>query len=141
MILGWLRKFIPEKAKYFGIKIFHFAIIDNHLHLLVQAKDRDALSGFLRVLSGVIARKVLGIEKGEKAASRMWEARPYSRVLAWGREFKNVLHYIERNVLEAARKISYALRNSPLSGEVRQEIERSLLLAGVSNSGQLVLRI
>ena len=71
-VLGWLRKFIPDKAKYFGITLFHFAIIDNHLHLLIQAKERDALSGFLRVLSGVIARKVLGIEKGRKAAGRMW---------------------------------------------------------------------
>ncbi len=67
--------------------------------------------------------------------------RPYSRVITWGREFKNVLNYIERNVLEAAKKVSYTLRSNSPSDGVLLEIERSLLLARVSNSRQLVLRI
>ena len=133
-MLKWLSAFIPEKARGFRIRLFHFAIVNNHLHLLILAPDRRALTGFLRVVTGVIARKALGAERGRKQNQKMWVSRPYSRVLSWGREFTNVLKYIERNVLEAMGRISYVARDRRLDDLVKRRIDLSL-------TPQLTLRI
>ena len=133
-MLRWLSSFIPEKANYFGIRLVHFAVVNNHLHFLILARDRSALNGFLRVVAGVTARKALLAEKGKGKNRKMWESRPYSRVLLWGREYRNVLHYIERNVLEALGAIRYVARDQKLDVEMKKQIAFSLL-------PQLTLRI
>lgn len=125
-MLKWLSDFIPAKADHFGIRLFRFAIERNHLHLLIQATDRRGLNGFLRVVTGVIARKALDAEKGKSKNQQMWEKRPYSRVLSWRREFENVLNYIERNVLEAKGCIPYIDRGKKLTIEMKEHIAFSL---------------
>ena len=101
---------------------------------MIQANDRRALNDFLRVLTGVIARKALDAEKGRRKNQKMWEKRPYSRVLSWGREFKNVMNYIERNVLEAMGRIPYIARNQPLDFRTKSRIAFAL-------TPQLALRV
>lgn len=133
-MLSWLSAFIPAKSKHFGIRLYHFAIVNIHLHLLIRAYDRETLSSFLRVITGVVARKALGAEKGKRKGLKMWEKRPYSRVLSWYREFKNVLAYIERNAQEAIGKIPYIARNQKLDPETKRRITFDL-------SPQLILRI
>ena len=121
-MLAWLSIFIPEKATYFGIRLFHFAVMRNHLHMLILAEDRKALSNFLRVVTGVSARRALGAEKGRGKRQKMWDARPYSRVLSWGREFENVLAYIERNILEALRRIRFVARDQSVDVSTKRYI-------------------
>lgn len=133
MILAWLRTFLPAKARYFGVRIFHYAILGNHLHLLIQVKQRTALTGFLRVISGVIARKAMGAEKGAAKGGHFWEGRPYSRVITWGREFRNVLAYVERNALEGAKKISYVARDRALTLGLKRVIREHLELGNFEN--------
>ncbi len=141
-ILRWLKTFRPAKAAYFGIRLHHYAILNGHLHFLLQAGHREALSGFLRVISGVIARRVLGAEKGRPKGARMWEGRPYSRVLTWGREFKNVLAYIQRNALEGAKRISYVARDRNMVPELQRLVTETLLLNDFDKlSRQQVLQI
>ncbi len=141
-ILQWLKTFIPAKGAYFGIRIYHWAILNGHLHLLLQARDKTALSGFLRVISGVIARRILGAEKGNPKGTKLWESRPYSRVLTWGREFKNVLAYIERNALEGAQQITYVARELQLLAPLKRRIAENLVLSDferLSRQGELQL--
>lgn len=127
--LRWLQAFLPEKCRRYEVKLFHYSIQGNHLHLLIQCGDRKSLSKLLRVVSGVVARKVLGAEKGRGKDVGFWGARPYSRVLTWGREFRNVLSYIERNGLEALGKISYVKRTAKLVAPLRAHIQESLILS------------
>ena len=97
-------------------------------------KNNPNFVGTVQVLTGVTARKALCAEKGRKASHKMWERRPYSRVLSWGREFKNVLTYIERNVLEAMGRISYVARDRKVDYETKRQIAFNL-------TPQLTLRI
>jgi hypothetical protein len=68
------------------------------------------LRGFLRAVCGLIARKVTGRERGLpsnalKSAgsdeSGFWDARPFSRVVAWGKDFAGLKNYLHMNRLEA----------------------------------------
>ena len=51
-----LRKY----ANRFHIRVYHRAIAQNHLHLVVLAKSAIELSHFLRAVSGVIAQSFTG---------------------------------------------------------------------------------
>lgn len=127
-IRGWLRQYVPKLARYFGIRLYHFSNNGNHLHLVLMARSQAALSGFLRALSGVIPRRVLVVEKGRARGVRFWTARPYSRILGWGREFRNVLLYVQRNVLESSGMLRYQPRDLNLQQRERIFIERTFLL-------------
>lgn len=95
---------VRTQAKKFGVEIFRYANVGNHLHMLVQASYRRGFISFLRSISGIIARIALGAEKGMaklKEAAQFWDQRPWTRVLLTWTEFKNVKKYVEQNFNEA----------------------------------------
>ena len=47
-----------------GVRVYRFANSGNHLHILLRARSRQAFQRYLRALSGLIARMVLGAERG-----------------------------------------------------------------------------
>jgi REP element-mobilizing transposase RayT len=116
-------RIVMAQAKRCGIKIHKWVNAGNHLHLLVQVPHRSRLNAFLRAVSGLVARVVLKAEKGRaffgfeearKAAreessrseteartpARFWDFRPFSRVVSWGRDFKQVQNYLQLNSVE-----------------------------------------
>ncbi len=91
-------------AKRSGIKIYDFANVGSHLHLLVRARRRAAFQSFLRSFAGIVARKVTGARRGRPLqGGAFWSALAWSRVVAWGRDYWGVRHYIFRNHLEATQ--------------------------------------
>jgi len=93
-----------------GVKIYRYANSGNHLHLVIRARSRRSLSNFLRAVSGIIARLTLGAERGKARGLKFWDARPFSRILEWGREYQNVSNYLLQNTLEALGFIPYQAR-------------------------------
>ena len=114
-VKAWLLSYIPSLAHREGICIYHFVIQSDHLHFVLKARSKQSVSIFLRVLAGVTARRVLCAERGRMSQASMWLRRPYSRVLSWGREFHNALHYVQRNVLEGTKVLKYESRSRPFS--------------------------
>ena len=47
------------------------------------------LIGFLRSIAGLIPRAVLGSGKGLPIKLKFWDQRLFSRVVKWGRDYKN----------------------------------------------------
>jgi REP element-mobilizing transposase RayT len=120
LILGLIKK----NAYRFQVKVFEYAIQGNHLHLLVKSQTREGLQNFFRVVAGHSAQKILQIyplklqaggapdeKKGcSKNRRKFWSFLLYSRVVSWGREFKTVVQYIQRNTLELFNLIAYQPR-------------------------------
>ena len=128
-IKTWLDSYLPSTARQNGIRLFHFAVVDNHLHLALLAPSRSALNAFFRSITGVIARRVLRAQKGQAKGVKFWDGRPYSRILTWGRELQNVIAYIERNSLEASGQITYVKRDRKMLPGLKRAIEENLVLA------------
>lgn len=121
-----ISKVLHKSSKRFGVNIYQRAICGNHIHLLVQGTNRISLQNFFRVVAGHIAQKILErhpILESERLKTsdagnapllkyqrKFWNALLYSRLVAWGRDFTNVVNYIERNVLEALGMIPYVRR-------------------------------
>ena len=78
----------------FGFRLVHYAVLNDHLHLLVEALDRTALS---RGLQGLLIRIA-------KAMNRLWSRR--------GSVFADRYHdRILRSPLEVRRALAYVLDN------------------------------
>lgn len=78
----------------FGFRLNHFSIQSNHLHLVVEAKDRRALS---RGMQGLLIRVA-------KALNRLWDRRGsvfadryHDRILRTPREVRQALAYVLNN--------------------------------------------
>lgn len=121
-------RIIKKNSLRFQIKIYEYAIQGNHIHLLVKAKSREGLQNFFRVIAGHVAQRILkdfplkmvcsnttggapettsGCEKNQR---KFWSYLLYSRIVSWGKDFKNVVSYIQKNTLELLQVIAYEPR-------------------------------
>ncbi len=91
---------IKKTAETYGIKVYRFVNVGNHLHLIIQTRKKTQLQAFLRVASGQIAMLITKARKGS-AVGRFWDKLAYSRVISWGREFEALLKYLVANLFEA----------------------------------------
>ncbi len=116
---------IKRSSSKFQVKVYEQAIQGNHIHLLVKAQNREGLQNFFRVIAGHIAQRILkecplkeapggaplkstGCQKNQR---KFWSYLLYSRIVSWGREFKLVVAYIQRNTLELLHAIAYQPRH------------------------------
>ncbi len=105
---------VRKQAQKFGVKIYEFVNVGNHLHLVIRVGHRQLYSHFIRSITGLIARHVMGAERGSAgqalaksddmsskgSASRskkFWEARPFTRLIAWGKDYLYVKKYMDKN--------------------------------------------
>lgn len=98
-------------AKKHGVRLYYYANVGNHLHLLVKTPTRTAFKNFLRELTGAIAVIVTGAKKGnglerKKGLRGFWDYLPYTRIVSWGRDFENLKLYFVKNLFEAAGLLS-----------------------------------
>jgi REP element-mobilizing transposase RayT len=97
-----VEEIVRGAARLFSVKIERFVNVGNHLHILIKAPNRPAQANFLRTISGRIVRQVMGVEKGSPGRfEKFWDSKPFTRLLAWGRAFRAVTHYLSLNSLEA----------------------------------------
>ena len=115
-----VKDLVHRLARQKGVRVYRFANSGNHLHLLIRARSGVAYKAYVRAFSGLIARLILGAERGRAKKLHFWDARPFSRIVEWGREYSTVCEYVGQNTLEALgfatfRKSSSANRYKPAS--------------------------
>jgi REP element-mobilizing transposase RayT len=118
-----INKIIGKAKRRFCVRVYEQAICGNHIHLLVRGRSQVGLQNFFRVVAGHIAQKILeqfpllASEQKKRGNAleyqrKFWGALIYSRRVRWGRDFKNVMNYIEMNTLEAIGWIPYQKRKT-----------------------------
>jgi REP element-mobilizing transposase RayT len=101
---------VHNLGKECGVKVYRFANSGNHLHFIVLPSSREAFKKYVRAITGIIARLTLGVERGSAKGIKFWDAKPYTRIVEWGREFKSVCDYVLQNTLEAIGFLPYRPR-------------------------------
>lgn len=90
-------------AKRHGVRVHRFANVGNHLHLLLECRQKTGFVSFLRTLSGSIARFIKIEERSEPKSLALWLQRPWTRILsARGRGFLKAWQYVDLNDLEGS---------------------------------------
>jgi REP element-mobilizing transposase RayT len=107
-----LHAIIRAQAKRFGIRVIELSIVDNHFHVLARLKTRQQFLGFLRSVSGLIARALLGTERGSARGIKFWDARPFTRIVEMGRAYSGLRKYILSRAVSALGFLPYRPRKN-----------------------------
>jgi hypothetical protein len=146
-----IRNTLLKQGRRHGVKVYRVANAGNHLHLLVRFTKRRGLQNFLRGSCGLIARKVLGAERGRAKkwdtylapgkglqrstptkppkdkplipeGQQFWSQRPFTRIVSWGKDFNSVLAYVKLNSLEAMGFLSRKFTKALPSQAIRNRV-------------------
>ncbi len=82
-----------QRGHVFGI--CHFSVQSNHVHLLVEAKSREALS---RGVQGLAVRLARAVNRMLGRRGKVWSDRYHRHELATPREVRHALVYVLNNV-------------------------------------------
>ena len=93
-LLERVRRAITQGKTRFGARIVHYSVQRDHLHLIMEAHDRLALSRAMRGLGVRVARGLNGLLG---CAGRVIGDRYHARVLGTPREVRNALRYVLLN--------------------------------------------
>jgi REP element-mobilizing transposase RayT len=102
-----IHDFTHQLAEHWGVRIYRFANVGNHIHLLIKVPSRAVWRRFIKELSGGIAIIVTGARKGaglkKNADGRgFWDKLVFTRIVKFGRDFMGVKLYLAKNLFEAA---------------------------------------
>jgi REP element-mobilizing transposase RayT len=93
-VFGALREAIRLAQRGRVFRICHFSVQGNHVHLLVEAKSRDALA---RGVQGLAIRMARAINRPLRRSGKVWGDRYHRRDLATPREVRSALVYVLNN--------------------------------------------
>lgn len=92
-----------KRARFKRLKIIHYTLEYNHIHLLVEACDNKILHKGMQAL-GISLSKA--INRIKQLKGRVYKHRYHFRKLNSRSEVKNVLHYIFKNGMKHKRSVS-----------------------------------
>ena len=79
--------------------------------MIFMIPSREAYKAFIRTLTAAMVRAISKF--AGKALKGVFDLRPYTRILEWGRDYKNVLNYHDLNDLEARGYITRKKKATP----------------------------
>lgn len=97
---GQIHLTMLDTAEKFSIKILGYENVGNHLHLIIQGKSRRQIRAFLRVFPQKVMFLVTGAKKGN-AKGRFFDEIIYSRIVEWGKDYRNLVSYFGKNAIKA----------------------------------------
>jgi len=101
-----LRKaFVGANAKD-GFRLCEYSVQGNHIHLIVEAKDRTVLS---RAMQGLAIRIALGLNRLWERTGRVFADRYHDRILRTPREVRNALAYLLNNARRHRSGLKWAI--------------------------------
>ena len=93
-VLEVIRKTLAAHANRDDFRVTEFNVLGNHLHLVVEAAGKDALS---RGLQGLAVRLARATNKVIGRTGKLFAERYHARVLKTALEVRNVLRYVLLN--------------------------------------------
>ena len=94
----YIQSTIYKQADKAGVKIHTLSIQHDHIHHSLFVPDKKSYNQFIRSITGLFSRKF---------GRGLWKHRPYTRIVEWGRDAKNLENYIYKNELEIKGMIPY----------------------------------
>ena len=89
-----LRAAFAAGCDRFGFRLVHYAVLNDHLHLLVEAQDRTSLT---RGLQGLLIRVAKALNKLWQRHGKVFADRYHDRILKSPRDVRNCLVYVLAN--------------------------------------------
>jgi putative transposase len=104
------RAFEDAAAARDDFRVTHYSVQGNHMHLIVEADDRSALS---RGMQGLTIRVAKAINRLAKRSGKVFADRFWSRVLGSPREVRNAIKYVLGNTRVHAERMGIWITPPP----------------------------
>ena len=98
---------IEEAQERFGCRIIEFSVMSNHIHLVLEAPDKESLA---RAMKGLKVRIVRALNKLWKRTGSIFSDRYYASAVKTVRRAANTLRYVLNN---GRRHYAWMLQNVP----------------------------
>jgi REP element-mobilizing transposase RayT len=103
---GHIHRLVERLASRYGVRLYRYANVGNHIHLLIKVPSRGVWQRFLRELAGGIAIIVTGAKKGSSLTRNetgrgFWDHLAFTRIVRFGRDFRNMGRYLIKNLFES----------------------------------------
>jgi REP element-mobilizing transposase RayT len=85
----------------FGVPIYSFAIGHDHIHFITKIPSREAYVKFIRAVTGVL---------GKTLGAKLFASMAFTRIATWGRDYRQLLRYMQQNWDEACGRVAYKPR-------------------------------
>ena len=89
-----LRDAFSAGCERFGMRMTHYSVMSNHIHMIVEARDRDAVS---RGMKGLLVRIARALNRLWKRTGSVFADRYHDRVLHTARQVRRALAYVLNN--------------------------------------------
>jgi hypothetical protein len=109
-----------------NFRLIHFSVQSDHIHMIVEAQDKQALS---RGLRGLTTRTALACNRALHRRGRVWGDRYHARPLPTPREVRNGLAYVIGNFRKhrpADRSLIDPCSSAPWFDGFREQIPQPL---------------
>ncbi len=105
-------RILRKQAEKCGVRIYHLVNVGNHIHLVIRITRFHLYRKYIRSVTGLIARHVTQKQRGTATVAvkpsssanrkkKFWVARPFTRLINWGKDFKRVSQYMNKNHRQA----------------------------------------
>jgi putative transposase len=99
--LGLIKRALHDSSGHLGMQVVHFSVQGNHLHLIVEAESREALS---RSMKGLAVRVAIALNRSIGRRGTVFADRYHARVLPSPRDVANTIRYVLQNYRKHARE-------------------------------------
>jgi len=87
-----VNQIVKNACRKHGVRLYEYANVGNHLHLLIKLRSRASWAAFIREVTGRIAQ----------LTSTKWLHRPFTRIVrGWKKAYKMAQQYVRLNLAEA----------------------------------------
>ena len=117
--LALIQEALREASGRFGMQVVHFSVQGNHLHLIVEADGRAALS---KSMKGLAVRVAVGLNKLAGRRGTVFADRYHAHVLATPREVANTVRYVLRNHAKHTRESLPARWRDPFASSIAEPL-------------------
>lgn len=81
-----------------NVRVYRMVNVGNHIHLSIRLKNVSSWKGFISGITGGIA-SIVGFKKSQ-AQPTFWNARPFTRAVNWGSDYRQLKNYFAYNFLQ-----------------------------------------
>lgn len=96
-----VRDALRAGAERFGMRVVHFAVMDDHVHLIVEAEDKASLA---RGMQGLTVRVAKAVNRGERQG-KVFRDRYHAVVLENPRQVRHTIRYVLLNARRHQRRM------------------------------------
>src|SRR5471030_3175860 len=98
-----IHRLTERLTQRWGVRLYRYANVGNHIHLLLKVPSRAVWQRFSRELAGRIAMIVTGARKGtaltwNETGRGFWDHLVFTRIVYFGRDFQNMGRYLIKNL-------------------------------------------